>query len=83
MITKFDSLFAGHVDMDNAGYEGTPVNDRRFPNEHLATVFDKTAAVEQRPDRRATEGKGLERHGQMESHSLKQGQAQHELSQTP
>jgi hypothetical protein len=39
MITKFDSLFAGHIDMDNAGYGGTPVNDRRFPNEQLATVF--------------------------------------------
>jgi alkanesulfonate monooxygenase SsuD/methylene tetrahydromethanopterin reductase-like flavin-dependent oxidoreductase (luciferase family) len=51
MITKFDSLFAGHVDMDNAGYEGTPVNDRRFPNEHLATVFDKTAAMAQLMDR--------------------------------
>jgi len=35
MITKFDSLFAGHIDMENAGYAGTPVNDRRFPNEAL------------------------------------------------
>ena len=33
MITKFDSLFAGHIDMENVGYGGTPVNDRRFPNE--------------------------------------------------
>ena len=24
MITKFDSLFAGHVDLDNVGYGGTP-----------------------------------------------------------
>jgi alkanesulfonate monooxygenase SsuD/methylene tetrahydromethanopterin reductase-like flavin-dependent oxidoreductase (luciferase family) len=45
MITKFDSLFAGHVDMDNVGYAGIPVNDRRFPNEHLATVFDKAEAM--------------------------------------
>ncbi len=51
MITKFDSLFAGHVDMDNAGYGGTPVNDRRFPNEHLATVFDKAEAMAQLMDR--------------------------------
>ena len=41
MITKFDSLFAGHIDMENAGYGGTAVNDRRFPNEQLVTVFDK------------------------------------------
>jgi hypothetical protein len=31
MITKFDSLFAGHVDIKNVGYGGTAVNDRRYP----------------------------------------------------
>jgi alkanesulfonate monooxygenase SsuD/methylene tetrahydromethanopterin reductase-like flavin-dependent oxidoreductase (luciferase family) len=51
MITKFDSLFAGHVDMDNVGYAGTAVNDRRFPNEHLATVFGKAQAMAQLMDR--------------------------------
>ena len=51
MITNFDSLFAGHVDMDDVGYGGLPVNDRRFPNEHLATVFDKTQAMAQLMDR--------------------------------
>jgi alkanesulfonate monooxygenase SsuD/methylene tetrahydromethanopterin reductase-like flavin-dependent oxidoreductase (luciferase family) len=51
MITKFDSLFAGHVDIGNVGYAGTPVNDRRFPNEHLATVFDKAQAMAQLMDR--------------------------------
>ena len=51
MITKFDSLFAGHVDIGNVGYGGTPVNDRRFPNEHLATVFDKAQAMAQLMDR--------------------------------
>src|SRR5918992_4478359 len=50
MITKFDSLFAGHVDMDNAGYAGTPVNERRYPNEHLVSVFDKTQAMAQLMD---------------------------------
>ena len=51
MITNFDSLFAGHVDMDDVGYGGLPVNDRRFPNEHLATVFDKAQAMAQLMDR--------------------------------
>lgn len=51
MITKFDSLFAGHVDMDNVGYAGTAVNARRFPNEHLATVFDKAQSMAQLMDR--------------------------------
>ena len=45
MITKFDSLYAGHVDMENVGYGGVAVNDRHFPNEHLVTVFDKTEAI--------------------------------------
>ena len=51
MITKFDSLFAGHVDMDNVGYAGTAVNDRSFSDEHLATVFDKTEAIAKLLDR--------------------------------
>ena len=41
MITKFDSLYAGHVDLDNVGYAGTPINDRRFRNEHLATALEQ------------------------------------------
>ncbi len=45
MIKKFDSLFAGHVDMDNVGYGGIPVNARRYGNEHLATAFDKALAM--------------------------------------
>ena len=51
MITKFDSLFAGHIDMDNVGYAGTAVNDRRFSNERLITVFDKAQAMAQLMDR--------------------------------
>src|ERR1700751_1620802 len=51
MITKFDSLFAGHVDIENVGYGGVAVNDRRYPNEHLATVFDKAEAMAKLRDR--------------------------------
>jgi alkanesulfonate monooxygenase SsuD/methylene tetrahydromethanopterin reductase-like flavin-dependent oxidoreductase (luciferase family) len=51
MITKFDSLFAGHIDMDNVGYAGTAVNDRRFSNERLVGVFDKAQAMAQVMDR--------------------------------
>ena len=32
MITKFDSLYAGHADLDNIGYGGTPINERRYSN---------------------------------------------------
>ena len=52
MITKFDSLYAGHVDMDNVGYAGTAVNDRSMSDENLATVFDKSEAIAKLLDRR-------------------------------
>jgi alkanesulfonate monooxygenase SsuD/methylene tetrahydromethanopterin reductase-like flavin-dependent oxidoreductase (luciferase family) len=45
MITKFGSLFAGHVDLDNMGFDGTPVNDRWLDDGRLASVFDKTEAM--------------------------------------
>lgn len=45
MINKFCSVYAGHVDMVDVGQHATPVNERRFDNEHLATVFDKTEAI--------------------------------------
>ena len=47
MITKFDSSYAGHVDMENVGYSGTAVNDRRFSDDHLASAFDNALAIAQ------------------------------------
>jgi alkanesulfonate monooxygenase SsuD/methylene tetrahydromethanopterin reductase-like flavin-dependent oxidoreductase (luciferase family) len=51
MITKFDSLFAGHIDLEDVGYGGVPVNERRYPNERLVTVFEKTEAMATLMDR--------------------------------
>ena len=51
MITKFGSLFAGHVDIDDIGLEGTAVNDRWLPDKHLASVFEKTTAIARTMDR--------------------------------
>ena len=48
MIKQFDSTYAGHIDLENVGYAGTPVNDRRYPNEKLATALQKA----ERPRRR-------------------------------
>ena len=45
MITKFDSLYAGHVDMTDVGYGGTAVNDRLFGNDHLASAYDKAENI--------------------------------------
>jgi alkanesulfonate monooxygenase SsuD/methylene tetrahydromethanopterin reductase-like flavin-dependent oxidoreductase (luciferase family) len=51
MITTFDGMFAGHVDMENVGYDGTAVNERWFPNEHLTSVFAKSEAIAKTLDR--------------------------------
>src|SRR6267142_7206951 len=51
MITTFDSLYAGHVDMDDSGYGGTAVNRRVFSNEHLVTTFAKARNLARLLDR--------------------------------
>ena len=51
MITQFGSLYAGHVDLENIGLDGTPVNERWLSDDHLATVFEKTEAIATRMDR--------------------------------
>src|SRR5215468_5084855 len=51
MITRFGSLFAGHVDLDNEGLDGTPANDRWLPDDYLATVFPKSEAIAKLMDR--------------------------------
>ena len=47
MITKFSNVYAGHVDLGDMGQNATPANERRYPNEHLASVFEKTEAIAQ------------------------------------
>ena len=50
MITKFDSLYAGHVDLENIGYGGTPINDRVYDNAHLSTALFKAEAMAKKMD---------------------------------
>ena len=45
MITRFGSLYAGHVDLDDVGFDATPVNDRWLSDETLASVFSKADAI--------------------------------------
>jgi alkanesulfonate monooxygenase SsuD/methylene tetrahydromethanopterin reductase-like flavin-dependent oxidoreductase (luciferase family) len=42
MITQFSTLYIGHIDLENTGFSGTPVEDRRYSNERLIEVFDTT-----------------------------------------
>src|SRR2546422_11528022 len=51
MTTKSDSLYAGHLDMDDSGYGATAVNSRVFPNERLVTSFSKARDVARVLDR--------------------------------
>jgi alkanesulfonate monooxygenase SsuD/methylene tetrahydromethanopterin reductase-like flavin-dependent oxidoreductase (luciferase family) len=45
MISKFSTVYAGHVDLGDMGQMATPANERRYGNEHLASVFEKTDAI--------------------------------------
>jgi alkanesulfonate monooxygenase SsuD/methylene tetrahydromethanopterin reductase-like flavin-dependent oxidoreductase (luciferase family) len=45
MIRKFSTVYAGHVDLGDMGQMATPANERRYSNEHLASVFEKTEAI--------------------------------------
>jgi alkanesulfonate monooxygenase SsuD/methylene tetrahydromethanopterin reductase-like flavin-dependent oxidoreductase (luciferase family) len=50
MITKFATVYPGHIDLPDMGQLATPANERRFSNEQLAGVFEKTEAVATRMD---------------------------------
>ena len=50
MITKFGSLYAGHVDLEDIGFDATPVNDRWLSDKRLASVFPKAEAIAVRMD---------------------------------
>lgn len=40
MISKFDAFYGGHVEIDNYGFQGIPVDDRWLSDEHLSSAFD-------------------------------------------
>ena len=50
MISKFTTVYAGHVDLPDRGQDTTPANERRYSNEHLASVFEKTEAIAKKMD---------------------------------
>ena len=45
MIKSFGSLYAGHVDFPDLGFDATPVNDRWLSEEQLNTVYSKAEAI--------------------------------------
>src|SRR5216683_6559566 len=52
MITKFDSSYYGSVDMEDLGYTGKPINDRRYSNAQLANALRKVVAYAKQMDTR-------------------------------
>lgn len=51
MITKFATVYPGHIDMPDHGQHATPANERRFSNAELAGVFAKTEEIATAMDR--------------------------------
>ena len=51
MIEKFSILYAGHVNVDNLGYAGTPANDRFLSDEDLASALAITDEIAMTADR--------------------------------
>ena len=47
MITSFSALYAGHIEMEGIGHQGTPANDRWYPNERLISAFDNAKSFAQ------------------------------------
>jgi len=50
MITKFVTVYPGHIDLPDFGQHATPANERRYSNDELAGVFEKTEAVARKMD---------------------------------
>ena len=51
MIERFSILYAGHVNVDNLGYAGTPANERFLSDEDLASALTITDELAQTADR--------------------------------
>ena len=51
MLTRFDSFYGGHVEMENLGFRGTPVSERSLSDERLASVFKEAEVLAQLMDR--------------------------------
>jgi len=45
MITRFSTLYVGHIELERCGFAGMPADDRRYPNQRLAEVFETSAMM--------------------------------------
>ena len=49
-MTKSYRWYDGSVDLEDVGYLGKPINDRRYPNEQLAGALHKVVAYARKMD---------------------------------
>ena len=45
MITRFSTLYVGHIELERCGLAGVPADERRYPNGRLAETFETAAAL--------------------------------------
>ena len=50
MITRFSTLYVGHIELEDCGLAGTPADSRRYPNQRLTETFDTAVALAQATD---------------------------------
>ena len=50
MITRFSTLYVGHIELEACGLAGMPADDRRYTNARLIETFDTAAALAQAAD---------------------------------
>lgn len=71
MISKFATVYPGHVDLPDHGQHATPANERRFSNAELAGVFAKTEAIATAMDRQGWDTLWMaEHHFQFEGYEV-------------
>ena len=50
MINKFSILYVGQIELENIGKDGTPADERSYPNELLATALDRSTRLAKHMD---------------------------------
>ena len=68
MITRFSTLYVGHIELDACGFSGTAADDRRYANARLVEAFDTAIALA-----RATDALGYDTFWLAEHHFQHEG----------
>jgi alkanesulfonate monooxygenase SsuD/methylene tetrahydromethanopterin reductase-like flavin-dependent oxidoreductase (luciferase family) len=50
VITKFSVLYVGHIELEDIGRDGTPADERRYPNERLIEAYQTAKDLAQLMD---------------------------------